>query len=57
MEERRAEELAALVEEVTKEDVMAIAKSTELDMIYFLRGEDAADEEETEEDDNDDTEA
>ena len=51
------EELAALVEEVTKEDVMAIAKSTELDMIYFLRGEDAADEEETEEDDNDDTEA
>ena len=49
------EELAALVEDVTKEDVMAVAKSTELDMIYFLRGEDAA--EETEESDDDDTEA
>jgi len=51
------EELAALVEDVTKEDVMAIAKSTELDMIYFLRGEDAAGTEETEELEHDDTEA
>ncbi len=32
-------ELAELVEHVTKEDVMAIAKSAELDLIYFLRDE------------------
>jgi len=31
-------ELAELIEDVTKEDVMAIAKSVELDLIYFLKG-------------------
>ena len=31
-------ELAELIEEVTKEDVMAIAKSIEPDLIYFLKG-------------------
>lgn len=31
-------ELAELIEDVTKEDVMAIAKSIELDLIYFLKG-------------------
>ncbi|MBQ9686826.1 MAG: insulinase family protein [Oscillospiraceae bacterium] len=38
-------ELAALVEDVTKEDVMEIAKSVELDLIYFLRGNEEAQEE------------
>ena len=33
-------ELAELVGEVTKEDVMAVANSLECDLIYFLRGED-----------------
>ena len=46
-------ELAALAEEVTKEDVTAIARSGELDLVYFLCGEDAEDEE----DDDDDHEA
>ncbi len=32
------EELAALVEEVTAEDVISIAKGVECDAIYFLRG-------------------
>ena len=31
-------ELAELVEDVTKEDVMAIARSIEPDLIYFLKG-------------------
>ena len=47
-------ELAELVENVTKEDVMAIARSVELDMVYFLCG---SDEDEEEEDEDEDTEA
>ena len=42
------EELAALAEDVTKEDVQAIAKSIECDLIYFLKGsgeEDGSDDE------------
>ncbi len=50
-------ELAALVEDVTKEDVTAVAKSTELDMIYFLCGEDGAQEEEDGGTEHDDTQA
>ena len=42
-------ELAELVENVTKEDVVAVAKSVELDMVYFLCGED--EEEDTEDED------
>lgn len=41
-------ELAALAEDVTKEDVQAIAKSIECDLIYFLKGsgeEDGSDDE------------
>ena len=34
--------LAELAGDVTKEDVMAIARSVQLDMVYFLRGEDGA---------------
>ncbi len=45
-------ELAALIEDVTKEDVMAIARSIEPDLIYFLRGGDC--DEEFDEDDADD---
>ena len=44
-------ELAALVEDVSAEEVSAIARSTECDQIYFLRG--SEDEEETEEDEED----
>lgn len=41
------EELAELVQDVTKEDVMAVANSLVCDLIYFLRGgEDAPGEEE-----------
>ena len=36
-------EIAELVEEVSLEDVVAVAKSVECDMIYFLRGEDVED--------------
>ena len=36
------EELAELTQDVTKEDVMAVAKSLECDLIYFLRGEEDA---------------
>ena len=44
-------ELAELVEEVTKEEVVSIAQSVECDMIYFLRGtEEAETEEEASED-------
>ncbi len=39
-------ELAGLVEDVTREDVMKIAESVELDLVYFLRGEDGTDTEE-----------
>lgn len=42
-------ELAELVEDVTKEDVMAIARSIEADLIYFLKG---FEDEETENDDD-----
>lgn len=42
-------ELAELIEDVSKEDVMAIANSIELDLIYFLKGTD------TEETDDADT--
>ena len=42
-------ELAALVEDVSREDVQRVAQSTECDMIYFLKGKDP--EEEEEEDD------
>ena len=42
-------ELAELIEDVTKEEVMAIAESIEPDLIYFLKGE------ETEETDDADT--
>ena len=41
-------ELAALAEDVTKEDVQAIAESIECDLIYFLKGsgeEDGSDDE------------
>ena len=34
-------ELAELVEDVTKEDIVSIARSVECDMIYFLRGPEA----------------
>lgn len=34
------EELAALVEDVTAEEVTAIAQSVQCDVVYFLRGED-----------------
>ena len=43
-------ELAALAEDVTKEDVQAIAESIECDLIYFLKGsgeEDGSDDETT----------
>ncbi len=46
-------ELAGLVEDVTKEDVMKIAESVELDLVYFLCGEDDADPEDEGEDDED----
>ena len=46
-------ELAELAENVTKEDVIAIAKSVELDMVYFLCGND----EEEEDTEDEDTEA
>jgi predicted Zn-dependent peptidase len=39
-------ELAELVEDVTKEDVIEIANSIECDMIYFLRGSENTEEEE-----------
>ena len=50
------EELAALVEEVTKERVAAIAKSVECDLIYFLCAGDAEENAE-EEEEADDAEA
>ena len=41
------EEYMELVQDVTKEDVMAIANSVVCDMIYFLRGEETEDSENT----------
>jgi predicted Zn-dependent peptidase len=49
-------ELAELAGEVTREDVIAVAKSVELDLVYFLRGENENTDEE-EEEAYDDTEA
>ena len=43
-------ELAALVEEVTKDRVAAVAKSVVCDLVYFLRGEDDEEEEEKHDD-------
>ena len=40
------EELAALCEEVTAEEVAAIARGAQLDAVYFLSGEDEEAEEE-----------
>ena len=31
-------ELAALAEEVTREDVIAVARSADCDLIYFMKG-------------------
>lgn len=50
-------ELAELVEDVTKEDVVAIARSVELDLVYFLRGEDGEESEEEEDTEDEDREA
>lgn len=44
-------EYAALCEDVSREDVLAVARSVETDSIYFLRGSDEDDEEEFESDD------
>ena len=41
-------ELAELAGEVTREDVIAVAKSVELDLVYFLRGENEDTDEEEE---------
>ncbi len=47
-------ELAQLVEEVTKNSVVSIAKSVECDLVYFLKGSgEAAEDEEAEEDEKD----
>lgn len=47
-------ELAQLVEEVTKDNVVSVAKSVECDLVYFLKGSgEAAEDEETEEDEKD----
>ncbi|MGN1001277.1 MAG: EF-P 5-aminopentanol modification-associated protein YfmF [Oscillospiraceae bacterium] len=48
-------ELAALVEDVTAEDVIAVARGVELDSIYFLHGPDG-DEEDDEDEVNEDAE-
>lgn len=44
-------ELAGLAEEVTKEQVVAVAKSVVCDLVYFLRGEEQTAQEEDESDD------
>ena len=49
-------ELAALAEDVTKEDVQRIARSTECDMIYFLKAGEPEEEEDEEEEEEKDTE-
>lgn len=47
-------ELAQLVEEVTKDNVVSVAKSVECDLVYFLKGSgEAAEDEEAEEDEKD----
>jgi chromosome segregation ATPase len=46
------EELAELTQDVTKEDVMAVANSLECDLIYFLRGVDETPGEEEEDAEN-----
>ena len=47
-------ELAQLVEEVTKDSVVSVAKSVECDLVYFLKGSgEAAEDEEAEEDEKD----
>lgn len=47
-------ELAQLVEEVTKNSVVSVAKSVECDLVYFLKGSgEAAEDEEAEEDEKD----
>lgn len=47
-------ELAQLVEEVTKDNVVSVAKSVERDLVYFLKGSgEAAEDEEAEEDEKD----
>ena len=46
-------ELAELCENVSREDVMAVANSVECDMIYFLTGNGEADAEEEAENDAD----
>lgn len=47
-------ELAQLVEEVTKNSVVSVAKSVECDLVYFLKGSgEAAEDEEVEEDEKD----
>ena len=43
-------ELAELVEQVTKEDVVAVANSVECDLIYFLEGDSEAEEDDDEDD-------
>ena len=50
-------ELAELAENVTKEDVMKVARSIELDLVYFLRGEDGEETDEEEETEDDNTQA
>ena len=49
-------ELAALAETVTKEQLAAIARAAECDMIYFLRGKDEEDEDEEDEEDEEEIE-
>lgn len=47
-------ELAQLVEEVTKDSVVSVAKSVECDLVYFLKGSgEVAEDEEAEEDEKD----
>lgn len=47
-------ELAQLVEEVTKDSVVSVAKSVECDLVYFLKGSgEATEDEEAEEDEKD----
>lgn len=47
-------ELAQLVEEVTKDSAVSVAKSVECDLVYFLKGSgEAAEDEEAEEDEKD----
>ncbi len=49
------EEYAALCEDVSREDILAVARSIELDSIYFLRG--SEDEEDYEDEDGDQADA